>query len=73
MSKQLSDQISIIKKEHNDYETDKLLCLGGKKKESLLKYIDTSIKKPVRGTSYGILLPLESEDYHIKYQPPRSV
>jgi hypothetical protein len=62
MLRNLAEQIKIISKEHNGSKASTLLGTAPQKDEvDLLKFIDTSIKKPVRGSNYGILLLLETE------------
>jgi hypothetical protein len=51
-----SNAIHKMKEEHEEYETERRI--GGEESRSSLKVlINTQIKKPVRGTEYGILLP----------------
>ncbi|KAG1146494.1 hypothetical protein G6F37_004663 [Rhizopus arrhizus] len=74
MLRNLAEQVKIICKEHNGSKASTLLGTAPQKDEvDLLKFIDTSIKKPARGSNYGILLPLETEVCNVKFERASSV
>lgn len=74
MLSNLAEQVKIVSKEHNGSKARTHLGTAPQKNEvDLLKYIDTSIKKPVRGSNYGILLPLETEVCNVKFERASSV
>ncbi|KAI8370260.1 hypothetical protein BD560DRAFT_489820 [Blakeslea trispora] len=58
--------INKMKQEHDSFEVRRLM--GQKVESSLYDMVNTDLKKPIKGTGYGILLPEEASDNEISIQ-----
>lgn len=54
----MANIVEVMKKERNKARSESLLGVRSAD-ENLLGFVNTDIKNPVRGASYGVLLPEE--------------
>lgn len=55
--------------EHVEYETRRLMSLLQTHRD-LFRFINADIKKPAKGSSYGVLLPCDDEDSEVIITSP---
>lgn len=55
-----------MKREHEDYMFSSQISQDIEAGENLFSYVEREIKKPERGSGYGLLLPDELEEYEVR-------